>query len=770
MFKTNLEMFVHHDSSILNMCTTTVSTTVSTPLKKSTVSVTSAHSNCHSLAVNVPLRHGRSLKNFNHIAKKKLLKKNICKHFEETNTTDSNEITKTDLVSSDAERLQQQLISKSTDFIHNLSNKVNKLLPVDIASVNECVGTDNIDLSLQVNKNKEYIVSSKKKNNFRKKKQSTDIEKTIAEKCILILDNSKDLLMSTNNEPIQSKSTTKQNVEDDVVEYGFECDRYIIKPYRQHTFFGDTYFPINWEYSAAALTSHVKKKPSKVTLHKKQLFSNVKNPLLLKTTPTLKRIQLSDTPICDNSSKLRLLSSLVPVKTSNGVSHLLALTTKCIDRPSDKSERLQAVRSNSSRKSPHEHTSALLAIRSNKALKTEIGTQQPDKLQDKKPKNSLDLNGPCKLTTMPNYDRKPEDHLYRLHVQSDHQHSAIKSRGQCRSNIPSRLKLCVEQSFSQRNPINGVTVDCKTVKLQTKHLDSLKRHACDVRREKNYIFQQLRIVHKIAEQNLCDLSSAILQIGVEEQESCRAIILPSDQNLIWSSLTKDDNEKPDNMFIQIMYEQIGDKRFLYTDLTDETLKIYYEQRNLVLAESVINICGDYVSSSMETETILASNKRKKKHPNTAGWSNRKRRNIMARTVDINNDSDLNVIVKCQQASEQQSQRRQRIKLKQQKLKKKKSKVSISPKSTPKQLNHCTNKNKKTTTYCRSTNLKNIKKVEEKSIKSKNSSSNLFTEKNKTEKVILPVSGKKFCSRPKKSVGLRQQLKSKLSQKHQKKTP
>jgi len=799
--QTNYETLVHHDSSGLNLRTRTISSTVYTSLQKSTISAISVQSNCQNSSVNVPRRRGRPPKNLTRIAEKKLLEKNIDKHSEKTKSADSNAITKTDGASSNDDCLQQQLINKST-VLDDLSNEVSRVLPTDVASVNDGVGTsssfvffgsqsskngsdctDDRDLSLQVDKNKECIVSGKKKNNIRKRKQSTDIEETVAEKCILISSKSKDPLMATNNEPIQSKSTAKQNVTGDTVKYGFllGCD---IESYRKCTdlnesssyssiFYGNTYWPINWEYSASALTSHVQKKTSKITLRKIRLMSDVKTQLSSKTTPTLKKFQSSVAPRRCSSSKLTLSSSSAPVETSNGVRHAPTPTKKRIGRPPGKKNKLlQAViKSNSPRKSPRQHASTLAAIMSNKALKTEFGTQQPDKLMDGEPKNSLDSDGPCVLTAMPNYDRKPEVRLYRRRVHSDQQHDTIKSRGQCRSSTPTPPKLCAEQPFSQRDPVNGVTVDHDIVKLRTKHVDLIKRRARDERVQTNYIFQQLRKVYEIAEQNLRDLSLAVTQTD-DGQESSNVIVLPSsdNQNSIWSSLTTDGTtQEPDNMCLQIMYEQTGDKRFLCTDLTDETLKMYHEQRDLIL-----DTCGDYVSSDMGTDAILASNKRKKKRPNMTGWPKEKRRKIMARTVDVNSDSDVDILAKRQKAAEQQRLRRRRIKLEQQQLNKEKSKVSNSPKATPKQQS--SNKKNKTTAYRRSTNLnnapKNIKKIKEKKkYKIKKVQQQCVAIQNKTVKAVPSTgNGKKSCGRPKGSVGIRQRLKLELLQQRKKETP
>lgn len=789
---------VVHDSSGLSLRTRTISSTsVPTLLQKSTVSAASSvRSNCYNSAVNVvPRPRGRPPKNVNRIVEKKLLKRNISKHSEKTKIIDlTSTVIQEELASSSLECLQEQLVNKSTGF-DNFNDKVNKEPPTDVASINIDVSTNvtNLSLTSEVDKNKECIVSCKKKNNTRKRKQSSDIGEIIAGKCILISDNSNDSLMPTNNESVPSTSTYKRNIGDNVLEYGFLAGR-DIESYRQRTdlnvsstspsiFYGRTYWPVNWEYSAAALTSHIQKKVSKDTLRKIRLICNAggQNTPLLKTSQTLKKYQTPIVPRRGSASKLT--SSLASVEISNGVRHHPALTPPIVKRigrpPGKRNKLLQAViKSNSPRKSPRQHASTLAAIMS-KVINPEVGTQQFDKIiaVDIESKDSLDANGPCVLTAMPKHDEKPEVRHYRRRRQLDRQRGTIKSRKR-RSITPTPPKLCAQQPISQRTPINGVAIDHEIVKLRTKHVDIIKRRGRDEGVRTNYICQQLRKVQEVAEQNRRDLSQEVVQIGDAEQESGTAIILSSDcSEDFWSSLTTDNNREPDNMCLQIMYEQTGDKKFLCTELTDDTVKMYHQQRDLILAECPTNNNSNFMSRDLSTDIISASNKRKKKRPNMTGWPKEKRKKTiittassMTRTVDINSDSDVDIIVKRKKAAEQQRLRRRRIKLEQQKLSKEKS---VTPKATPKRPGRRPNGKNKTATYRRSKNLNNTptssNKVNEK--KSKIQKRRQQRIQNKTEaEAIPPTMGvKKNCGRPKGSIGVRQKLKLQLLQQRQNQT-
>jgi len=732
-------------------------------LRTRTISSVTVPSNCLNSDVNGPRPRGRPPKKLNRIAEKKLLKKTI-RHSDKIKNSDlTATIAEIDLTSN-VERLKEQVVNKFT--VSESSNDKDTELLMDIVSTNVGISTESSNLS-----------SYKRKNNARKRKQASDSGE-IAEKCILISDNSKDSLISTNNRLTSSLSTDKQIVDDNVVKYGFLANH----GYKQYTdlnvsstspsiFYGNTYLPINWEYSAASLTSHVQKKASKDTLRKIRLINDGGTqtaPLLLKTTPTKKCQSIASR----RGSTNKLASASIEI--SSGIRHLTAtmpINSKRIGRPPGKKNKLlQAViKSNSPRKSPRQHASTLAAILSNRALKNEIGSQA-DKLigMGGESKNSLDNDGPCVLTAMPRHDQKPEVRPDRRRRQLDHQYGTVKSRRRQRRSItPTPPKLC-----AQHTPINSVTVDHDIVKLRTKHVDIIKRRARDERVRTNFIYQQLCKIHEVAEQNRHDLSQTNAQIS-DGLENCQAIMLPpiNYEDSIWTSV--DNDKEPDNMCLQIMYEQTGDKRFLCTDLTDETLQMYHQQRDLVLAERLSNNNGDCLSSDLGTDIIL--NKRKKKRPNMTGWPKEKRRKTiitsnlsMTRTLDINCDSDVDLMAKRRKAAEQQKLRRRRIKL-EQKLKKEKSKVNVTPKTTPKRPGRRPKKKNKATSYRHSTNLNSTptsnNKEKEKKLKIQKRRKQRITIQNNSVTTI-PLNIKKNCGRPKGSIGARQKLKLQLLQQNQ----
>lgn len=816
---------VQYDSSGLSLRTRTISsTTVPTPLHHSTVSASnSVQSKCSSISV-TPRPRGRPprRKNLNRIANRKALQQATSKLSEKSKVCNlTTSITTVESAAVGLERLQQQQQQQQ---------------------MNECNGIDNYDDDQENSeKNGTYIntrkthsvlytevdedciivdIACKKKSNNRKRKQS-DIGESVAEKRLLKSNDSKDLLVKKN---VIQKSLLPEKSNSELVKYGFLAGSNIFEPYRKcsdfksyssdcpSNFYGRTYWPTNWEYSAASLTGHVQKKTSKEALRKIRLIcgtgatsktngSTVSTSL--KTNLTLKKYQTS---VLQRRGSACKSTTVAPVEVSGSLRHHPSTSTTIVKRqkgrpPGRKNKLLQAVlKSNSPRKSPRQHASTLAAIMSIKDENTDkVGNQQPDQLDAdvESNRNSLDMDVPCLLNmAIPSYEHKSGFRHHRHRRQLENIHIIKRRRRRRRSITPPPPKLCAQQPAPQRISIN-TAIDQERVKLRTKHVDVVRRRARDERLRAAFVCQQLHNIQEIAEQNRHD-------IDVEENEqnyqfSNNAIILPfeSNQDQIWSQIT-DSNREPDNMCLQIMYEQTADKRFLCTNLTDATLQMYYQQRELALNERLTNNCyGETMSSDLGADMISASNKRKKKRPNMTGWPKEKRRKIIATTSsmniaveDFNGDSDAEKddIAKRRRAAaaEQQRLRRQRIKLEQQQLLKAKSKVKgrgASPKrrgrrpGRPRRHPGPIKKNK-TTTHRRNNSVSSNGTTASGNTSSATNTSVKEKKLKKPRKQRTPVQNqtavavsvtpntivKRRCGRPVGSVGRRQRLKLEMLQK------
>lgn len=709
------------------------------------------------------------------MANVKSLKNNISQQVVENNVNDSTSaVIMKEFTATNLERLEQkQLLNQSATSDNNFKEKLKNNSLTGNTSIDVNTNKINCTLLSQIDKNNESNLSCKKKSNARKRK--SNIEEPVARKRLLISNNSKDSLAmkeNTSETPLpDNPNVVKEKV------YGFlgHCESS-----QKHIGLGSsfsnssiiynrTYWPISWEYSASTLTGHVQKKASKDTLRKIRVIcdmaattkSNTSVSTSLKTNSTLTKYQTSVIQRRGSNNKLTAIDS---AEMPSDIRHLPSTSSTIIKRPRGRPPRnsslsspilknklLQSIiKSNSPRKSPRQHASTLAAIMSNKILNTDKqGNEQLDKsvITDlESNKNSLDVDG----------------QLY-------NQLTTTKRRRQCRSITPPPPKLC-----AQRTSINAIDHD--VVKLRTKNVDLVRRRARDERLRAPFICQQLRKVQKLAEQNRRDLVQDILQNQEQNEKdhqfSSNTLLLPleSTQDQIWSSLTEDNNREPDNMCLQIMYERTGDKRFLYSNLSDDTLQVYYQQRNLSLAERLTNNNGDTVSSDLGTDIICTSNKRKKKRPNMTGWPKEKRRKTTCiKTDTLNGDSDVernDDIIKRRRAAaaEQQRLRRRRLKLEQQQLaNEKKSKVKVAITTTPirKRPGRRPGPNKKfkTATYRRthSNSSSTTTSIKEKKFKIQKQKQQRLPMKNKiaagsVETVPPNTIVKRRCGRPKGSVG------------------
>lgn len=807
---------VQYDSSGLNLRTRTISTTT----------VPTSLPNCSTSSVTTPRPRGRPprRKNLKRIADRKAQQQAAIKLSEENKVSDlTTSISEVKSAAMGLECLQQQ---------QKLLNECNGVESYDDDQENSekivryiKAVTDNTHSapSPEVDDEDCYIVetSFKKKSNNRKRKQS-DIGETIAEKRLLISDGSKDLLVEKD---IIEKPSLPEKSDPDLVKYGFLGGYNSYEPYRQYTDFkssssnchsilyGRTYWPTSWEYSAASLTGHVQKKTSKEALRKIRLISGEANSKTnnstvstsLKTNSTLKKYQTS---VLQRRGSAGKPTAIVPVEVSGGTRHPSISTTivkRQKGRPPGRKNKLihTVVKSNSPRKSPRQHASTLAAILSSKTgYLDKFDNQQPDKLEAdvETNKNSLDMDVPCllKMSVM-NYKHVPGFRHHRHRQEFDNKRIIKRRR---RSTTPPPPKLCAQQPAPQRVSMN-TTMDQERVKLRTKHVDVVRRRARDERLRASFVCQQLHKVQEIAEQNRRKMAQEVIQINDENKEdyqfSTDAIILPfeSDQDQIWSQIP-DSNREPDNMCLQIMYEQTTDKRFLYTNLTDETLQTYYQQRELALTERLTsNHYGETLSSDLGTDMI--SSKRKKKRPNMTGWPKEKRRKIIATTSsintaaeDLNDDSDTEIddIVKRRRAAaaEQQRLRRQRIKLERQQLLKEKSKVkeqAASPKQRrgrrpgrpgrpgrrpgPNNKNYCCNNSVSSNGTTASSNtsstaiikVKKVRKPRKQRTPVQNKTTATVSVTTDTSNTVV----KRKCGRPVGSIGRKQRLKLEMLQQH-----
>lgn len=771
--QTNYET-VQHDSSGLGLRRRTISSTTvpTSTLNQSTVSTeTSVQPNHCTASVTGARSRGRPSrrKNHNRVTNVKSLKKDIIQQVVENNVcTSTSTVIMKESTATNLERLEQKQLLNQSTYDNNFKEKLKINNLTDDTSIDVNTNKINCMLLSHIDKNNESDLLCKKKNNVRKRK--SNIEEPVARKRLLISNNPKDSLAMKENasEIPQNPNVIKEKL------YGF-LGRYSqqhigLEPsfYNSSIVHNRIYWPVSWEYSSLTLTGHVQKKASKDTLRKIRVIcdmaattkSNSAVSTSLKTNSTLTKYQTSVIQRRGSNNKLMSMES---VEMSNDIKHLPSTSSIIVKRPRGRPPRnpsltssviknklLQSIiKSSSPRKSPRQHASTLAAIMSNKILSTDkSGNEQLDKsviVDLESNKNSLDVDG----------------QLY-------HQFTTSKRRRQCRSITPPPPKLC-----AQRTHIN--TIDHDMVKLRTKNVDLVRRRARDERLRAPFICQQLRKVQKLAEQNRRDLVQDILQTQEKDEKyhqflDNHLIFLPLEinQDYVWSCLPEDSNQEPDNMCLQIMYERTGDKRFLYSNLSDDTLQVYYQQRNLSLAERLMtNNNGETVSSDLGTDIISTSNKRKKKRPNMTGWPKEKRRkNTCIKTDTLNGDSDLernDDIIKRRRAAaaEQQRLRRRRLKLEQQQLANEtKSKIAITATPIRKRPGRRPGPNKKfkTTTYRRthSNSSSTTTSIREKKFKIRKQKQQHLPIKNKTiegsiETVAPNTIVKRRCGRPKGSM-------------------
>lgn len=684
-----------NNSSGLSLRTRTISsTTAPGPFHQSIVPLASSLQ-LNSSTVNGRKPRGRRprRKTLNRIANKKTLQQVKINKSDEIKVCNSNLTNiKEKLATSDSDCLhQKQLISHC-----NGSTKYNGKLENSIKNVNlsDNIANKQSTLLPETKKNKEGITGSvySKKYNHRKRKHV--VEESVAEKRSLISNRLND--SGTQNDSIQSTSLPgKSNTE---ITFRFLEDSPITQSTNvkvpSSTFYGRTYWPVNWEYSAAVLTGHVQKKLSKDVLRKIRQINSVETNnqtdslVSFKSNSTLKK----SATFLQRRSTNRLAQSTADEMPSCSKQHTSPspniVKQRKPGRPPGKKNKLlqRIIKSNSPRKSPRQHASTLAAIMSKKVVNIgdELFKPQSDDTIDvdfEDNKKSQDIDGPCVLPiAIPKNELKTTGRHYRHRRQLDYQHSILDRRPKFRSITPPPPKLCAQEPASQRsNCINPTTVDHEVIKLRTKHVDVVKRRARDERLRSIFVCQELQKV-----QNVAELSRPELVADNEDyQFSVNPIPFDTSQDQIWSSLDTFGKPELDNMCLQIIYEQTNDKNFLRNSLTDETLQMYRQQRELALAERLTNNCyGDTLSSDLGMDLLVGGNKRKKKRPNMTGWPKEKRRKTIANSntpigdVDtFNYNRDLE---RRQKAAEQQRLRRRRIKLEQQQLAQEKSKLGNGP--------------------------------------------------------------------------------------------
>lgn len=762
------------------------------------------------LTVSIPRPRGRppGRKKFNHVAKRKIFRQISDKQSIDSKGHSTLKIIQSESAASSLERLQQQQLKSKYNGLNNYNdeqeNSSKNVIPV--------VVTENTNLP-KIKKNKEFntvdLLCSKKTSGRKRKK--TDNEESVAAKRVPTLNTPKNSSSIDKNAIKKSLQTDKSKSTVNLVKYGFLADSDVIEPYRQRTnmkvssnssiYYGHTYWPTNWEYSANALTSHVQKKASKDTLRKIRLVcgaGQIGNTVSLpqKNNLTLKKYQTSMIQRRANGSKIITETSenLKSPSTSN------VIKRKKGRPPGTKNKIIHTlIKEDSPRKSPRQHASTLAAIMSNKSLNTDkLDTHNSELIDiDTESKTNLsDNDGPCTLTiAVPKNELLSEVRNYNR--QQINRQQIVRRGRRCRSITPPPPKLCAQKPAPQRSSVNA-TVDQEVIKLRTKHVDVIRKRARDERLRTAFVCQQLRKVQEIAEENRRDLAQDLIQNVNEDKQnyqfSNKAVILSleSNQDQIWSSQIDCDRE-PDNMCLQIMYEKTGDKRFLCTNLTDETLQLYYQQRDLVLSERLTNNYYADVTSDLGTDNLLASNKRKKKRKNMTGWPKEKRRKILTSVAmisaeeDINGDSDVernNVSVVRRRAK---VAKEQRLKLKQQKqLRKEKSKVKLATTIIPKRRGRRPGRKKKIDKY-RATSIssndttisfntsntisprKRKKRIVQKQRKKKR-----ITKQDKSStdlSVIIDEPNtivKRKCGRPKGSFGLQKRMKLQMAQRRSRK--
>lgn len=809
-------------SAGLSLRTRTLSSTTVPlpPLHQSTISVQPKFSS----VVRLPRPRGRPPKNRNNLDDIKTLQPSFNKQSEEKKDCNLTlKITRKESAASSLERLQQQqkLLNLYNGVVYNYDDEQ------DNGNTNTTSTGVNINSTLPKNDKNQTCTNidhvCKKKSYSRKRKQS-NIEELVVKKRILISNHSKDTLALEKYVFEKSSLPRTSKVTDvNIVNYGFLAGYDIVEPYRQRTdirllstcpliCFGSTYWPTSWEYSAATLTGHVQKKASKDMLRKIRLFCDmgITNKTVslvspLKTNLTLKKYKTSFLQRRGSANKLTASASFDIPSGSRQPSTSSTLVKRPPGRPPGKKNKLlQAViKGNSPRKSPRQHASTLAAIMSNKATGNDKSViEQHNKLLEADlefNKISLDMDGPCVLTmAVPKYEHHSGVRHRRHYKQLNHQHNIIKRRCQRRSITPPPPKLCAQQLPPQRTHTNTTVVDQEVVKLRTKHVDVVRRRARDERLRAAFVCQQLYKVQEVAEQNRRDL---VQEVDDEDELDYKllsnAIVLSSvcNQEQTCPFQTIENYKEPDNMCLQIMYEQTTDKRFLCANLTDETLQIYYKQRDIALAERQANSnYGDTLSYDLGSDIVSAASKRKKKRPNMTGWPKEKRRKVISATSSmitseeiLNGDSDVekNKAIKQRRAlaAEKQKLRRRRLKLQQQ-LSKEKSKVKVATaaiRRRPGRPCGSSNKNKivKYRTISMGSNSKDITANNQYSSNTTPVQTNKFKVKKQQQK-CLPVHKKataisignttsdapnrivkRSCGRPKGSIGPKKRLKLQL---------
>lgn len=808
------EEFDKPDSSGLSLRTRTISSSTPTTLRFSmeqsnVTAPTSVQSTCSTTTTPGPRPRGRPprKKKLNHLANKNVLLQTTSKQVESAACS--------------LERLQQEQnkINKwngNRDINHDQENSDKN---IDTKSLES---DKNLILEPDINKDEDCIIvddTCKNKYNARKRKQSS-VADVICKKRLLVSNNLRNSLVKESNSTENSSLPSKSNVG---VQFSFLAGRNNRERDPQFTdkgsssfLYGQTYWSSNWEYSASALTGHVQKKASKDSLRKIRLLCSERTttkisstlPPPLKSISTLNKYQTSVVQRRGTASKY----TQPPIEVSSSLKQNPSVPPVTARRPGRppgrKNKVLQSViKSNSPRKSPRQHASTLAAILSGKSIggNDKLVAQQTGQLINidvGSNKNSPDMDGPCILTmAVPKHELKPGFRL-KHRRQLDHQHDIIKRRRRrrLRSITPPPPKLCAQQPTPQHISVNDSVVDQETVKLRTKHVDVVRRRTRDERLRAAFVCQQLHRVQEIAEQNRRNLAEEDLLMHDVIEQDFPFIPLERNQNEIWSSLEVENDREPDNMCLQIMYEQTADKKFLCTNLTDETLQLFHQQRELALAERLTNnFYGDTVFSDLGTDMISAANKRKKKRPNMTGWPKEKRRKVIASAssmvIDtLNGDSDVErneIMLKRRRAAaaKQQKLRRQRIKLEQlqQAFKEKTKDTAVSP-ALPKRRGRRPGplkKNKTTRGRRRKTSISSngttvgsntsntTTEIKEKKFTVRKQRRKRLLSENKTTAPV-PASTvepntvvKRSCGRPKGSVGRRQRWK--LQRSHQNQT-
>lgn len=767
-----------YGASGLSLRTRTISSTaVPTSLVQSTVSTAkSVRLNNSTLAVTITRPRGRPPRQKNHKHVKKMVQQISSQQVEGDKHCDSTLISESTEASS-LKHLQQQ------QFVNQCVNNYNYDQIYTIENVTNILDTENkktTPLSSET-KNKKINTEDhlcKKNTNGHKRKQSDTLE-CVAAKRISILNDPKDIIWIEKNLTNNSLQSDKSNL----VEYGFLASSDVIEPYRQHRnihlpsctsfYYGNTYWPTNWEYSANALTNHVQKKTSKNSLRKIRLVcdggqnSNAVS-LPQKSNLSLKKYNTSFQRRANNDSK----------SIETNVNSSTSMKRK-IGRPKKNKLFQNVLKANSPRKSPRQHASTL-ANMSNKTLNTDKSEIQDVCTESNK--DLLDEDRPFILTVgIPKNEISPGVSHKRLQLNRQN----IKRGRRATTSPPPKLYI-----QKPSTAINS-TINHEVVKLRTKYVDVVRKRVQDERLHTAFVCQQLHNVQEMAEQNRHDLAQELIQNMNENkhdyQMSSNAIILPikNSQDQIWSSQIDNDQE-PDNMCLQLMYEQTGDKRFLCTNLSDETLQFYYQQRDLALTERLTNNYYGDNASDLGTDTILASNKRKKKRPNMTGWPKEKRRKMIATATCsmITAEEDMicnkqlgikrNSVMRRKITNTAKQQRLGRLKLKQQT--KKKSKITIPKQSS---RNSGPKKNVKITKYHRGTSVSSnetfvcntkisSKKGKKLKVKKKQRKKHLSDQNNSSTDLSVmndkPNNNlKRKCGRPKGSFGHQKLMKLQMIQ-------